>query len=105
MEAFQAPGIVGVCDTLLNCPFTSLLSAVQKVGPMVQTNFKSNEITSLLTSAFKIMKYPMYQFNVPIGEESDPNKLWFYNTYYPNGQKYDVVEINEIGRASCRERV
>lgn len=23
------------------------------------------------------------------------NKLWFYNTYYPNGQKYDVVEIND----------
>ena len=62
---------------------------------MVQTNFKSNEITSLFTCAFKIMKYPMYQFNVPIGEESDQNKLWFYNTYYPNGQKYDVVEIND----------
>jgi len=91
----QRKVIKALIDEFKGASFTSLLSAVQKVGPMVQTNFKSNEITSLLTSAFKIMKYPMYQFNVPIGEESDPNKLWFYNTYYPNGQKYDVVEIND----------
>ena len=91
----QRKVIKALIDEFKGASFTSLLSAVQKVGPMVQTNFKSNEITSLLTSAFKIMKYPMYQFNVPIGEESDPNKLWFYNTYYPNGRKYDVVEIND----------
>lgn len=91
----QRKVIKALIDEFKGASFTNLVSAVQKVGPMVQTNFKSNEITSLLTSAFKIMKYPMYQFNVPIGEESDPNKLWFYNTYYPNGQKYDVVEIND----------
>ncbi len=91
----QRKVIKALIDEFKGASFTSLLSAVQKVGPMVQTNFKSNEITSLFTCAFKIMKYPMYQFNVPIGEESDQNKLWFYNTYYPNGQKYDVVEIND----------
>ena len=91
----QRKVIKALIDEFKGASFTSLVSAVQKVGPMVQTNFKSNEITSLFTCAFKIMKYPMYQFNVPIGEESDQNKLWFYNTYYPNGQKYDVVEIND----------
>lgn len=91
----QRKVIKALIDEFKNASFTKLVSAVEKVGPMVQTNFKPNEITSLLTSALTIMKYPMYQFNIPIGEASDPDKLWKYETYILDGRESEVVEITD----------
>lgn len=75
-----------------NASFTELVSIVDSIGPMITTNFKSNEIASLMTSALSILNYPMYQFHIPIGEDSDPNKLWQYNR---NDYAGSYVEITD----------
>lgn len=62
---------------------------------MIQTNFKQNDITSLMSCALTLLKYPMYQFHIPIGEESDPNKLWTYDNPIINGYKSSVVKITD----------
>ena len=62
---------------------------------MIQTNFKQNDITSLMSSALTLLKYPMYQFHIPIGEESDPNKLWTYDNPIINGYESSVVKITD----------
>ena len=62
---------------------------------MIQTNFKQNDITSLMSSVLTLLKYPMYQFHIPIGDESDPNKLWTYDRPIINGYKASVVKITD----------
>ena len=84
--------INAVVDEFKDASFAELVSTVNKIGPMVQTNFKENDITSLMTSALTILKYPIYQFHIPIGDESDPNKLWAYDSYEHCGS---VVRITD----------
>lgn len=84
--------INAVVDEFKDASFVDLVSVVNKIGPMVQTNFKENEITSLMTSALSILKYPIYQFHIPIGEASDPNKLWTYDRFDHCGS---VVRITD----------
>lgn len=87
--------INAVVKKFKNASFTELLAVVNEIGPMIQTNFKQNDITSLMSSALTLLKYPMYQFHIPIGEESDPNKLWTYDNPVINGYESSVVKITD----------
>lgn len=84
--------INAVVNEFKDASFSDLVSVVNKIGPMIQTNFKENDITSLMTSALTILKYPIYQFHIPIGDESDENKLWAYDSYEHCGS---VVRITD----------
>lgn len=87
--------INAVVKKLKKASFTELVSVVKEIGPMVQTNFKQNDITSLMSSALTLLKYPIYQFHIPIGESTDPNKLWEYSNPIINGYESSVVKITD----------
>ncbi len=71
--------ILAVVDGFKNASFTELVSVVNEIGPMISTNFKENDITSLMSSALTFLNYPIYQFHIPIGDKTDENRLWVYD--------------------------
>ncbi len=84
--------IMAVVDGFKNASFTDLVSVVSEIGPMIATNFKENEITSLMTSVLTFLDYPIYQFHIPIGDSDSTDKLWVYDDDTPAGS---VVRITD----------
>lgn len=84
--------IMAVVDGFKDASFTDLVSVVSEIGPMITTNFKENEITSLMSSVMTFLDYPIYQFHIPIGDSDDPNKLWTYDNETSAGS---VVRITD----------
>ncbi|MCH5201779.1 MAG: LCP family protein [Oscillospiraceae bacterium] len=84
--------LMAVVSNFKKASFTDLVKVVNSIGPMITTNFKENDITSLMTSVLTFLNYPMYQFHIPIGESADVNKLWTYDDNTPAGS---VVRITD----------
>ncbi len=84
--------IMAVVDGFKKASFTELVSVVSEIGPMISTNFKENDITSLMTSALTFLDYPIYQFHIPIGDSDAADKLWAYDDYTEAGS---VVRITD----------
>lgn len=87
--------IRALIDGIKDASFTQIVSVVNKIGPMVTTNFKENDITSLVTSALTILNYPIYQLHVPIGDATDEDKLWAYDRIYMSGYPLSIVRITD----------
>ncbi len=63
---------------------TQIVSIVGEVGPMITTNLKKNEITTLVANSLTYLKYDMEEFRVP------EDNVWQYG-WTSDGQS--IVEI------------
>lgn len=91
----QRKMVSAVVTQVKKASFTELLNVMKEIGPMVTTNFKENEITSLASSALTLLNYPIYQLHVPIGEVSDGDNLWAYDKFTYADQELDMVRITD----------
>ena len=64
-----------------------IITIVGKVGPLVTTNLKKDEITALVSHSLTYLKYEVLQYNIPI------EGLWRYNDDTPAGS---VIEITDL---------
>jgi LCP family protein required for cell wall assembly len=87
--------IHALIDEVKDASFTELVSLVSKIGPMITTNFKENDITSLVSSALTFLNYPIYQFHVPIGDATDEDKLWVYESNDVAGSYVRITDWDE----------
>ena len=60
-----------------------IISIVNQVGPMVTTNLKKDEITSLVANSLTYLNYEVVQNYVP------KEGLWYYNN--PNDESWDIA--------------
>lgn len=63
-----------------------IIAIIGKVGPMVTTNFKNNEITALVSQSLKYLKYDMEEYSVP------QDGLWYD---YTTSLKEMVLQISD----------
>ena len=61
-----------------------LTSVVSEIGPMITTNFKKNEITSLLSNSLTYLNYP-------ISQRGAPDRSECYDDYNDDGQA--ILEV------------
>ena len=73
-----------VMSDFKNANLTQIVSIVGEVGPMITTNLKKNEITTLVANSLTYLKYDMEEFRVP------EDNVWQYG-WTPDGQS--IVEI------------
>ncbi len=86
-----------VINTILNsmkdADISTLLSIFYEVGPMITTNLKTSEITSLMTNATKYINYEVESQSLPvystIGTDFTLDKI------YINGQNLDCIVITD----------
>lgn len=69
-----------------------IVKIVSDVGPLITTNFKKEEITTLLTQALKYLGYNMEEFTVP------PEGTWSYD----RNEAGSVILINDL--SECRKQ-
>lgn len=62
-----------------NASIPQLTSIISKIGPMITTNLKKNEITSLLSNSLTYLNYPVTQRGAPERDEC-------YDDYSDSGQ-------------------
>lgn len=82
---------------LLETLFTDMKSAdlgqiitiVGKVGPLVTTNLKKDEITALVSHSLTYLKYEVVQYNIP------SEGLWRYNDDTPAGSVIEITDLEE----------
>lgn len=91
----QRKMVSAVIKKMKKASFTKLLRVMQEIGPMITTNFKESEVTSLAAGAMTFLSYPMYQIHVPIGDAGDPNSLWTYDKFEYAGYELDIVRITD----------
>ena len=73
-----------VMSDFKNANLTQIVSIVGEVGPMITTNLKKNEITTLVANSLTYLKYDMEEFRVPEAN------VWQYG-WTSDGQS--IVEI------------
>ena len=73
-----------VMSDFKNANLTQIVSIVGEVGPMITTNLKKNEITTLVANSLTYLKYDMEEFRVP------EDNVWQYG-WTSDGQS--IVEI------------
>lgn len=78
-------------NNMREASLTELISIVSEVGPLVTTNLKKDEITSLVAHGTTYMKYKVKQYNVP------QEGLW---TYYNDGVSY--IQITDMDEARAQ---
>lgn len=74
-------------DSMKSASLTQIVSIVNKIGPLVTTNFKKDEITTLVTHAPTYLKYEVEQYYVP--EEG----LWAYDDNTPAGSVIVITDM------------
>ncbi len=85
----------------LNTVFTSMkdaslpqiISIVSEVGPLITTNFKKDEITTLVANSLKYLQYDVEQYYVPQGELGN---LWQYNKDEYENSYIEIIDMNTV---------
>src|SRR3546814_13936633 len=99
-------------DTLL--PYTTLLrstldklapSAIGKKAPEIAGQTPEGEAISLSEAKGKITLIDFWASWCGPCRRENPHVVKLYEKYHPNGFNILGVSLDEIGRASCRERV
>ena len=88
--------VVGkIISDLKNADFATILAVIYEIGPMITTNLKTSEITSLATNITKYLKYDIVSESAPIADNvgidfyySDEN-----NPVIVNGDMIDCIVI------------
>lgn len=78
-------------NDLKKSDFATIMNVVYEIGPMITTNLKASELTSLATNITKYLKYDIVSQSAPdlgtIGQD------FIYQDYYPNGERLNVIDI------------
>ncbi len=82
-------------NNLKEADFPTVLSVIYEIGPMITTNLKTSEITSLATNIMNYLKYDIVSTSAPI---SDNAGVDFYysdwdNPVFVNGELIDCIVI------------
>lgn len=79
-------------ETLINdmkkADLTQIISIVGKVGPLVTTNLKKDEITALVSHSLTYLSYSTHQYTVP--QEGQ----WYYDDNTPVGSAIVFSDLN-----------
>lgn len=81
-----------VFKSLKKASMSQIISIISEVGPLVTTNLKKDEITTLATHALTYVNYEVVQYNIP------QDGLWSYANYTDAGS---VIVINDMDE--CRQ--
>lgn len=76
-----------IFDSMRNADLGQIVSIVSSIGPLVTTNLKKDEITTLVTRALTYLQYDVEQYYIP--EEG----LWYYDDDTPSGS---VIRISDM---------
>ncbi len=74
-------------DDMKSADLTQIIAIVGKVGPLVTTNLKKDEITTLVSHSMTYLSYSVEQYTVP--EEGQ----WYYLKDTPAG---DVIALSDL---------
>ena len=81
-------------ETLFNdmksASLPQIVSIVGSVGPLVTTNLKKDEITTLVSHALKYLQYDVEQYYIPSRPE-----LWYYDDYSEVGSVIKFTDLNQ----------
>ena len=81
-------------ETLFNdmksASLPQIISIVGSVGPLVTTNLKKDEITTLVSHALKYLQYDVEQYYIPSRPE-----LWYYDDYSEVGSVIKFTDLNQ----------
>ncbi len=87
----QRDVITLMINDLKNSDLNTIMNVIYEIGPMITTNLKASEITTLATNVLKYLRYDIVSQSAP-----DLNMIsedFFYNDYIINGEKLNVIEI------------
>lgn len=87
-----------VFESMKDADLGQIISIVSSVGPLVTTNLKKDEITTLVSHALTYLQYDVEQYYVP--EEG----LWYYDDDTPSGSVIRISDM-EAQRAALAEFV
>ena len=81
-------------ETLFNdmksASLPQIISIVGSVGPLVTTNLKKDEITTLVSHSLKYLQYDVEQYYIPSRPE-----LWYYDDYSEVGSVIKFTDLNQ----------
>lgn len=66
-----------------------IITIVGKVGPLITTNLKKDEITALVSHSLTYLKYNVVQYNIPC------DGFWKYNDDTPAGSVIEITDLEE----------
>lgn len=87
-----------VFDSMKDADLGQIISIVSSVGPLVTTNLKKDEITTLVSHSLTYLQYDVEQYYVP--EEG----LWYYDDNTSSGSVIRISDM-EAQRAALAEFV
>lgn len=80
-----------VFGNLKEASLTQIISMVGEVGPLITTNFKKDEITTLVANSLTYLQYDVEQYCIPQGEIGD---LWQYNKSDALGSYIEIIDMD-----------
>lgn len=80
-----------VFDEMKSASLTEIIEIVAKVGPLVTTNLKKDEITGLVANALSYLKYEFQSYGIP------QDGYWAYWDDSPAGSVIEIIDMD-----SCR---
>lgn len=81
-----------VFSSLKDASLPQIISIVGEVGPLVTTNFKKDEITTLVAHSLTYLQYDVDQYFVPQGEIGN---LWKYSDD-PSNSYIEIIDMNTV---------
>lgn len=82
-----------VVSNLKNASLTQIVSIVSEVGPLITTNFKKDEITTLVANSLTYLQYDVEQYCIPPG---DLGELWQYNRDGYLGSYIEIIDMDTV---------
>ncbi|MCH5300548.1 MAG: LCP family protein [Ruminococcus sp.] len=82
-----------VFSSMKDASLPQIISIVGEVGPLITTNFKKDEITTLVANSLKYLQYDVEQYCVPQGELG---KLWKYSDPSINNSYIEISDMNTV---------
>lgn len=89
----QRKVIETIFSSMKKASLTQIIDIVSKVGPLVTTNLKKDEITGLVTRALTYLSYDVKKYSVP------QNNLW---SYYDDDYVGSCIQIDDMEK--CRNK-
>lgn len=84
-----------IINDLKKADFSTVLSVIYEIGPMVTTNLKTSEITKLASNATKYLQYDIVSQSAPLSENVGVDFYYsdWNNPVYVNGEMVDCIVI------------
>lgn len=82
-----------VFESMKDASLPQIVSIVGEVGPLITTNFKKDEITTLVANSLKYLQYDVEQYYVPQGEIGT---LWKYSDPSINNDYIEIIDMDTV---------